>query len=251
MKETIKILVYKHIEVFVFISFLFLMRLSHYSIVVLFSIGSVFLLASCTKSATNVTSTTPIKDTLVSAINTSADTDGDGLPDTAEKLLGTDPRNTDTDGDGQSDKTDPNPTFADNFVPSVWSSGLVIKEVLVENNVDPLTKKTASDHLEISIINTTSTNISDMTAYYQITDLSGTTIQSFIVPLTGVILAPNTPKSIHIDIQEWENHFRADPNNLYYLSKNPLKVEVTLSAKWYKAATLGINKDAWWAELAD
>lgn len=220
------------------------MRLSQNFISTSLFIGGIFLLTSCAQSTTN----TPVA-TVTN--NTSLDTDGDGLPDTAEKLLGTDPRNPDTDGDGKNDKIDPNPTFADNFVPSVWWAGLMIKEVLVENNVDPITKKTTSDHLEIVALNTTSTNISDMTAYYQITDLSGTTIQSFIVPLTWFTLPPAVSKSIHIDIKDGIDHFRADPNSLYYLSKSPLKVEVTLSAKWYKSTTISINKDAGWAELAD
>jgi hypothetical protein len=49
---------------------------------------------------------------------------------------------------------------------------LKIKEILVENNVDPINKKTASDHLEISLNNASSKDIKDLTAYYKITDLS-------------------------------------------------------------------------------
>ena len=37
------------------------------------------------------------------------DTDGDGVPDTAEPLLHTDPGNPDTDGDGQNDLADAAP----------------------------------------------------------------------------------------------------------------------------------------------
>ena len=219
---------------------------------ILLLVWGTFLLASCTQGIkTTPVWNTPTKNTPVATTSLTTDTDGDGLPDTSEKLLGTDPNNPDTDGDGKNDKVDPNPTLADNFVPSTGTDGLIIKEILVENNIDPVTKKTASDHLEIIATNTTSTNISDMTAYYQITDLSGTTVQSFIVPLTWFSLPPTVSKSIHIDIKSGIDHFCADPNSLYYLSKSPLKVEVTLNAKWYKAATMMINKDAGWAELAD
>ncbi len=196
-----------------------------------------------TSSATN--------NVIVNNSTNATDSDGDWVPDNAEKLLWTDPNNPDTDGDGQNDKIDTNPTLAENFVPSVWIDGLKIKEILVENNVDPISKKIASDHLEVSLNNTSSKEIKNLTAYYKLSDLSGSTVQSFIVPLKNFVLKANSTENIHIDIKDWLNHFRADPNSLYYFSKNPLKVDVTVNAVWYKAATLSINKDAGWAELAD
>ncbi|MFA5917729.1 MAG: hypothetical protein WC850_05850 [Candidatus Gracilibacteria bacterium] len=213
-------------------------------------------LTSCNQNSTNISSKTNDKvsntsNNIASNGPNSTDTDGDGIPDNAEKLLGTDPNNADTDGDGLNDKIDSNPTMADNFIPSTGLDGLKIKEILVENNVDPINKKTASDHLEISLNNASSKDIKDLTAYYKITDLSGSTVQSFIVPLKDFALKANSTENIHIDITDGKNHFRADPNSLYYLSKNPLKVDVTINALGYKAATLSINKDAGGAELAD
>lgn len=219
---------------------------------------SVLWLASCNQNTTwntinklSVDKTSTNTNSIVSNSVNTIDTDWDWIPDNAEKLLGTDPNNTDTDWDWQNDKIDTNPTNADNFTPSVWLDWLKIKEILVENNIDPITKKTASDHLEIVLNNTSSKEIKDLNAYYKISDLSWSTVQSFIVPLTNFVLKSNSTENIHIDLKDWINHFKADPNNLYYLSKNPLKVEVTISSTWYKATSLSINKDAWWAELAD
>lgn len=219
---------------------------------------SVAWLVSCNKSNTwNVSNKVTTNNTstpaspIVSNSTNSIDTDWDGIPDNAEKLLWTDPNNADTDWDWLNDKIDSNPTMADNFIPSTWVDWLKIKEILVENNIDPISKKIASDHLEVSLDNTGSKDIKNLTAYYKITDLSWSTVQSFVVPLKDFELKANSTENIHIDIVDWKNHFRADPNSLYYLSKNPLKVDVTINAPWYKAATLSINKDAWWAELAD
>ena len=49
---------------------------------------------------------------------TAADSDGDGVPDTAEVLLGTDPMVADTDGDTQNDLADADPAFTANPIDS-------------------------------------------------------------------------------------------------------------------------------------
>ena len=65
------------------------------------------------------------------------DTDGDGVPDASEILLGTDPMVADTDGDSQNDLTDANPTFMANPIDMTGAPAtFAIKEALVENNYD-------------------------------------------------------------------------------------------------------------------
>lgn len=185
-------------------------------------------------------------------INNSNDPDHDWLPNDAEKVLWTDPLNPDTDGDWINDKADKNPTFADNFTPSKWIDWLKINKVLVENNVDPVTKKGTSDHLEVFVTNTTSKPISNLTLYYKDTDISGAVApQSYIIPLKWLILQPNKETSIHIDTSWKPGHFRANPNSMYYLDKNWQTFEVILNAKWYNAVKATVKKDPGGAELAD
>jgi len=180
------------------------------------------------------------------------DSDKDWIPDAAEKVLWTDPKNPDTDWDWINDKTDKNPTFADNFVPSKWKDWLKINKILVENNVDPVTKKGTSDHLEIFATNTTNSPISDLTLYYKDIDNSGAVApQSYIIYLTGLTLQPNKETSIHVDTSWKSGHFRANPNSMYYLDKNGQTFDVTLNAKWFNATTKTIKKDPGGAELAD
>ena len=85
---------------------------------------------------------------------TSTDTDGDGVPDTSEVLLGTDPIVADTDGDGQNDLADADPAFMANAIDMTGAPAtFAIKEALVENNYDFAAKKDATDHLELLVTN--------------------------------------------------------------------------------------------------
>jgi len=180
------------------------------------------------------------------------DPDHDWIPTNAEKILWTDPLNSDTDGDWINDKADKNPTFADNFIPSKWKDWLKIDKILVENNVDPITKKITSDHLEVFATNTTNSLISDLTLYYKDIDNSGAVApQAYIIHLTGLTLQPNKETSIHVDLSWKPGHFRANPNSMYYLDKNGQTFEVTLNAKWFNAVTKTVKKDPGGAELAD
>jgi len=180
------------------------------------------------------------------------DLDKDGIPNNAEKILGTNPNSADTDGDGIKDKKDTNPTFADvKFKESTGKKCFSIKEVLVENNYDEIKRKDAPDHLEIILKNSCNNTISNFSTFYSMKDLKTGKIQSYILPLHGFVLKPNSKKSIHIDISNQKAHFAANPNSLYYNSLNKLEVSVTISSPGYHAAKGEIVKDAGGAEVAD
>jgi Bacterial TSP3 repeat len=180
------------------------------------------------------------------------DTDKDGLPDDAEVLLGTNPQNADTDGDGVNDLEDQAPTKVDT-VPqaSTGEAGLSIAEVLVENNFDLVANKAADDHLEISLTNTGTQAISNLSVYYAIKDLVTMEEQSYILPLTDFVLAAGETKPIHIDTSGEAGRFGANPHSLYHTSQNEMQVDVTVSADGFQAATGGIKKDAGGPEAAD
>jgi hypothetical protein len=180
------------------------------------------------------------------------DSDGDGIQDSAENVLGTDPLNPDSDGDGINDKADANPTLVDN--PPQNISGpveFVIKNILVENNYDEAAKKDASDHLEIVLENSGNTEINNFTAYYTIKDLKTGDNQSYELALDGFSLKPKETRSIHIDTEQKLEHYRANPNSLYYKSLNQLGVNVTVSAKGYQSQTSSVKKDEGGDEVAD
>jgi hypothetical protein len=175
-----------------------------------------------------------------------------GIPDNAKKLLGIDPMSNDTDGDGVDDMNDSTPTFAD--VPPQASTGPVgfrIQNILVENNYNEITKQAAPDHLELVLRSTTSKDIRNMTAYYVITDAKINKTESYIKPLSGFVLKANETRTIHFDAGLKPDHFRANPNSIYYTTKDELNFTVTINADGYAAQTIQVKKDAGGAEAPD
>ena len=180
-------------------------------------------------------------------IATSPDTDGDGIPDSAEALLGTDPNNLDTDGDGQNDKVDPNPTMADNPIKETnTTAGFTINSIVVENNVDAAAG--APDHLELALANPGATDLTNFDIYYTITDPTTKVIQGYYRTLPEFTLKAGETKSLHFDNTGQPDHFSVNPNSAYYIDKNQLLVDVTLHTKGFAPQTASVKKDAGDAE---
>jgi hypothetical protein len=180
------------------------------------------------------------------------DTDGDGIPDVAEPLLGTDPMQADTDGDGENDLADGDPVFAENPIdmsgtPATFNIG----EALVENNYDPAAKQDAADHLELLVINEGAAPLDGLTAYYTITDHDDGTVEGYARALEGFSVPANGEARLHFDDGATEGHFRANPNGIYATSESAKTFWVTLAAPGMAPVTIEIAKDAGGAEEAD
>lgn len=242
--------------------------MSKKTIVLIVSIfTAVFLLAACgttSQPAKTSANAAPAKTQNQAAVsnNTSSgntgsttakgtDTDGDGIPDSAEPTLGTDPNNPDTDGDGLNDLKDPKPLFADNPIQeSSTTVGFKIDSGIVENNVDAAGKP-APDHLELKVTNTGSSDLSDFDVYYTIKDLVTNDVQSYYRTLPGFTLKAGETAALHFDNSGQPGHFSVNPNSMYVTSQNKRVFEVTLHAKGFAPQTVKINKDAGGAETAD
>jgi hypothetical protein len=180
------------------------------------------------------------------------DTDGDGIPDAAEPLLGTDPMNADTDGDGVNDLADPKPTFAeDPIVATGTAPTFSIKEALVENNYDYAAKKDATDHLELLLANSGSADLTGLTLYYTITDADSGAVEAYIRPLIGFVVPAGGEARVHLDDGSLPGHFRANPNGIYTSSQSAKTFQVTLKADRMAAVTVVIAKDKGGTEAAD
>ena len=186
------------------------------------------------------------------------DTDGDGIPDMAEVVLGTDPLLADTDGDGINDKADPKPLDAANPILQTGKpGGPILVAAKVEDNFDAATKKDIPDHLEISLKNPGAAAIQGLQIHYTIKDNTTGKAESYYRNLSGFKIAANQPATLHFDVTGSTNfaaptdHFRINPNSLLYKSPNAKTITIQVAASGFAPNTLTIKKDAGGAEKAD
>ncbi|MFZ5710838.1 MAG: hypothetical protein ACOY4T_14355 [Pseudomonadota bacterium] len=180
------------------------------------------------------------------------DTDGDGVPDAAEAVLGTDPLVADTDGDGTNDLKDADATFAPNPIdPSGAPAPFKISDLLVENNVVPGTSKAAPDHLEIAVTNTGSTPLTGFSIYYSFTDKDSGKVESVFRKLDGFTVPAGGEARINFDDGTVAGHFRANPNSIYITSQAGKVVDVMLKLDGFAPVSAQVQKDKGGAEAAD
>lgn len=128
------------------------------------------------------------------------------------------------------------------------SPGLKIASVLVENNVDSVTKKAAPDHLEIKLANTGQPALSGLEVYYEFTDSTTGDHEGYYAKLGGLSIAPGATQTVQFDGTGAPGHYPDNPYSLYNTSKNALDVKVTVSADGVAVQTKSLKKDAGGAE---
>lgn len=180
------------------------------------------------------------------------DTDGDGIPDASEVLLGTDPMNPDTDGDGIDDLKDTAPlSLADPTPQSGAAAPFAIKEALVENNYDYAAKKTAPDHLELLVSNGTAAEIKDFSLYLTVKDADTGATETYFKPLPGFTVPASGEARIHLDDGSVAGHFRDNPNGIYHSTPSAKVMTFELAAAGFAPVSVDVNKDKGGAETAD
>jgi hypothetical protein len=174
-----------------------------------------------------------------------ADGDGDGVPDAAEAVLGTDPQNPDTDGDGQNDLADAEPIMArtNPIATASVAKGIEIVSAKVEDNYDSVARRDAPDHLEFEVKNLTSSNVGDLEIYYTITDDKTGVMEAYYQKLEGLVLPKAASRLIHLDTVGAAGHFRANPNSALYRTPNGKTLSVQLAAQGYAPAQMQLHKD--------
>lgn len=181
-----------------------------------------------------------------SAISTT-DTDSDGIPDNAEKTLGTNPYLADTDGDGQNDKVDTQPVFTENLIVETSTIPLTIsvKDVKVEDNA-------TADHLEITLVNTGTSTLTNFDIYFSISDQVDVKTEAYYELLKDLTINPGESKTIHFDNNVSEpGHYYANMNGLYGSSPNGLTFDIQLHANGYAPLHFTVDKATGTAEVAD
>ncbi len=186
------------------------------------------------------------------------DTDGDGVPDKAEALIGTDPLVADTNGNGVNDKGEPKPLeMANPIAQGGKPGGIAIKSAIVENNEDPKTHKGADDHLEIQVQNLTDADIKGVDLFVTLKDsVTGATENTFR-KLAGVIIPKKGLATLHFEpkgdviFAAATDRFRTNPNSSLYKSPNEKTINIQVAAAGFAPASIDIKKDKGGAETAD
>lgn len=180
------------------------------------------------------------------------DTDGDGVPDASEILLGTDPLNPDTDGDGINDLQDTAPVWLDDpLAQSGPTPAFEIKEALVENNFDFEARKDATDHLELLLANTGDTDLANLSVYITVTDTESGAAEAYFKPLAGFVLPAGGEARVHFDEGTAPGHFRDNPNGIYHTTTSAKLITFEVAAPGYAPVRVEIAKDKGGAEAAD
>ena len=197
-------------------------------------------------------STAPANQTQDSSTNTApkvtgTDTDGDGIPDSVEKTYGTNPAAADTDGDGVPDKTDKDPVFTPSLIKETSTTALPVKvkDARVEDNVN------ASDHLEITLMNTGKTDLKDFDLYYTVTDTVTKKAEGYYVKLAGFALEAGSTKTLHFDNKQGDLHYTGNFNGIYGTSKNEVQFQGQIHASGYAPLDFSTKKSKGTAEVAD
>ena len=180
------------------------------------------------------------------------DTDGDGVPDASEVLLGTDPMVADTDGDGLNDLADTDAAFMPNPMKMDGPAApFTIPEALVENNYDTVKKADATDHLELLIHNSGTTDLTGFGVYVAIKDADTGMTEGTFRRLDGFTVPAGGEARIHFDDGAASGHFPANPNSIYVTSQAAKTFSIAVQADGFAPVTAEIAKDKGGAEQAD
>ncbi len=144
------------------------------------------------------------------------------------------------------------PVTANPIVNASVNPGLVIDSVLVENNEDPDTGKSVSDHLEVALTNSGSEPLRGFEVYSTFSDRKTKDTESYYTKLpASFTIAPGASRVAHFDDTGATDHFPVNSFGMYSTSRNALDVTVTVSAVDVAVQTATVKKDKGGAEEND
>ncbi len=129
--------------------------------------------------------------------------------------------------------------------------GLKITDAMVENNVDPVTKKALSDQLQISLQNTATAATSGLEIYYKMTDSVTKKTEGYYQKLTGLKIEPGQTTTIYFDNKTGAGHYPENNYSIYRTSKNEVVISLEVSTPGLKPATFEVKKSIGTSEKQD
>jgi len=128
--------------------------------------------------------------------------------------------------------------------------GFKITSLMVENNTDT-SGNPVNDHLQLTLQNLTSKDLTSFEVYYTITDPVTNKKEGYYKKLSGFVLPAGKTQTIHFDNKSGANHFTVNTHSLYFISSNKLLFTVTVSTPVYAIQTAQVTKAAGGAETKD
>jgi hypothetical protein len=129
--------------------------------------------------------------------------------------------------------------------------GLKITSAMVEDNVDPVTKKAIADRLQVTLENGAATAISDLEIFYTMTDAKTKKSEGYYQKLSGITLEPGKTATVYFDNKTQAGHYPENKYSIYRSSKNQVDFSIMVSAPGYKPATSVAKKSIGTGETVD
>ncbi|MFH0915626.1 MAG: hypothetical protein V1912_04175 [bacterium] len=126
------------------------------------------------------------------------------------------------------------PVAKNPIVNNATQEGLQITSAMVENNVDPVTKKDLTDRLQVTLKNTSADTLTDLELFYQMIDSTTQKTEGYYQKLTGFSLAPGTEGTVYFDNETGAGHYPENTYSLYRTSANEVVISIEVSAAGYK-----------------
>ena len=130
-------------------------------------------------------------------------------------------------------------------------AGISITSAMVEDNVDPKTKKAITDRLLIAVVNKGIKSARGFEIFYSMTDSVTKATENYYLPLTGFTIKPGATAYLNFDGKTGLGHFPENKFSLYRSSTNEVKFKIQLSAKGYKIASATAVKSKGTGEKVD
>ncbi|MCL5091486.1 MAG: hypothetical protein M1342_01530 [Patescibacteria group bacterium] len=130
------------------------------------------------------------------------------------------------------------------------TQGIKITSLMVENNTDA-SGNPVNDHLQMTLQNLTSKDLSSFKVYYTIIDTVTNKKEGYYKKLSPFVLPAGKTQTIHFDNKSGSNHFSVNNHSLYFTSSNKLQFNIIVSTPGYAMQTAQVSKSAGGAETKD
>ncbi|MCL5675501.1 MAG: hypothetical protein M1120_00040 [Patescibacteria group bacterium] len=128
--------------------------------------------------------------------------------------------------------------------------GFKITSLVVENNTDAAGNP-VNDHLQLTLQNLTSKDLTSFEVYYTLTDTVTNKKEGYYKKLSDFVLPAGKTQTIHFDNKSGADHFTVNTHSLYFTSSNKLQFTVIVSTPDYAIQTAQVTKAAGGAETKD